>query len=196
MPKTTVTREHGQERPGGRTEAVRLAAAQAVLDLLKEGRTQFSMGEVAERAGIHRSTLYRRWQQQDELIREALTLHASAITIPDTGDWALDLVELVQNLAKFLADPVELAIVRSMLNPDAGEFSHLISIYWTPLMERQAAPIRKAQVRGEVCAALDARMVISMIVSPLLMHALVKGAPIPTEFQQQLIDMITRMARP
>lgn len=194
--KDNPERGHGQERPGGRTEAVRLAVAQCVLDLLKDGCTHFSMGEVAERAGIHRSTLYRRWQTQDELIREALTLHASKIRIPDTGDWPTDLALLVQNLAEFVVDPIELAIVRSMLNAGGGELSRQIATYWIPMMEKQTAPIRRAQMRGDISATLDPQMMLSLIMSPLLMRALVNVEPISTNYCAQLTEMVLRLARP
>lgn len=188
-------KKHGQERPGGRTETVRLAVAQTVLNLLKEGRTHFSMAEVADQAGIHRSTLYRRWQTQEELIHEAMTLHAAKIKIPDTGSWEKDIKELVKSFAEFVADPVEMAIVRAMVNPDNPNLAKQVIDYWTPLMEQHALPIKRAQQRGEISNDLESRMVLSFILSPLLIHGLILGKPASASYLKQMTELVIGLAK-
>jgi hypothetical protein len=49
-------------RPGGRSARVRAAVHQAVTDLVTErGYGNFTMGDIADQAGVADSSLYRRW---------------------------------------------------------------------------------------------------------------------------------------
>ena len=57
-------------RTGGRSAAVRAAVRTAVLDLLREGRTDFSVADVARLAEIHRSTVYRWWPTRVALVEQ------------------------------------------------------------------------------------------------------------------------------
>lgn len=184
------------QRPGGRTEAVRQAVAQAVLDLLYEGNSRFSMAEVAERAGIHRSTLYRRWENQGALMREAMSLHAARIKIPNTGSWPRDLRLLIQSLADFARDPVEQAILRAMIQPENRDLAEQIITEWTPVLMMQSSPIQRARARGEIDPDVEPLMIVSLILSPLLLHCLVKGEPVSEAFQAQLAETLLRLTRP
>ena len=185
--------KRGTSRPGGRTEAVRAAVAEAVLELLKRGNASFSMAEVAELAGIHRSTLYRRWQTQADLVQEAMTLHAAKIIIPDNGNWKKDLRELINTLAKFVEDPIEMAIVRTIIDPKNTNLAAQITEYWAPLMVQQASPIHKAIQRGEINNKIDPQMLFSLILSPLLLQSLVMGSSISESYKKQLEQHILQL---
>ena len=104
------------QRPGGRNERVRQSVAYAVLDLCREGHTDFSVADVAERAGVHRATVYRRWPTAGDLLREALTVHTATLHFRDKGSWERDLRRLVSDLATFFSDPAELAMNRAMVS--------------------------------------------------------------------------------
>lgn len=67
-------------RPGGRTARIGNAVMEATLDELADvGHADFSVERVAERAGVNKTTLYRRWGGRDDLI--AAAIHSG---IPDT----------------------------------------------------------------------------------------------------------------
>lgn len=186
-------KKHGQIRPGGRTEAVRQAVAEAVLALLQAGNSDFSMAEVATRAGIHRSTLYRRWPTQGDLIREAMGLHAARIKIPNTGSWEQDLRLLIQSLAEFAADPVEQAIMRAMIQPENRLLAEQIIAEWTPVLTMQSSPIQRALQRGDIDPDIDPVMIVSLLLSPLLLHCLVMGEAVPDSFQAQLAAVVLKL---
>ena len=60
--------KRGSIRPGGRTERVRQSVANAVLQLIKDGKTDFTITDVAEYSGIARSTIYARWPGREQLL--------------------------------------------------------------------------------------------------------------------------------
>src|SRR5206468_9879179 len=81
-------------RPGGRSARVRAAVHRAVQDLVAEGvRTEdLTMPVVAARAGVHATTVYRRWGSLADLLA-AVAEHrfTGDVVVPDTGGLAGDL---------------------------------------------------------------------------------------------------------
>ena len=61
-----------RSRPGGRSARVRCEVMGAVVELLGEGGVEaVSVAEVARRAGVNPTSIYRRWRTVDVLILEA-----------------------------------------------------------------------------------------------------------------------------
>jgi len=82
-----VSAKTKSRRPGGRTAEVTRRVHEAIVELLIEGGVQAcSISSVADRAGIERSTLYRRFPDKWEAIIDALMARAAADVMPDLGD--------------------------------------------------------------------------------------------------------------
>ena len=181
---------HARSRPGGRTERVRLEVAMAVLQLLEEERADFSYSDVAERSGVHRATLYRRWPQRNDLLQEALSLHTGALTVPDTGNWPEDIRILSEDLARFFSSPVERNMTSAMLADPSSATNRAILDYWAPVFDELAAPVKRAQTRGELPKHLDAMTVLQMVVNPMVMHTLVTREAVPAELIERLVEIM------
>src|SRR4051795_1294965 len=101
-------------RPGGRGARVRAAVHQAVTDLISErGYGTFSVGEVAARAGVADSSIYRRWGSLETLLADvALSRLNARSPMPDTGSLAGDLHPYAANVAREITGPDGLALLR------------------------------------------------------------------------------------
>ena len=101
-PKTEVAR-----RPGGRTADVTARVHQAITDLLVEGGMEAcTFSAVAERAGIERSTLYRRFPDRWDAIIETWMERARMDVMPDLGaSFAEDLASVLRKLVEVLGSP-------------------------------------------------------------------------------------------
>ena len=67
----------GNVRPGGRTARTRAAVLAAVVgELAEHGWDQVSVESVAQRAGVHKTTVYRRWGDKNTLVTDVLTAAA------------------------------------------------------------------------------------------------------------------------
>lgn len=184
-------------RPGGRTERVRRAVAEAVLQLLTEGARDFGVAEVALRAGVHRSTVHRRWPTRADLIAEALTLHTSRLHIPDTGSFEKDMRELTAALAAFFAGPVELAMNSAMASANDPQLSEAITGHWTPVVEAMTMTVKRAIERGELGEDADPEMAIDLLTGPLVTHTLLMREQPQGAYVQRLADAVIRsMPRP
>lgn len=102
-------------RPGGRSSRVRAAVHRAVRDLLAaEPAEVLTLPAIAVRAGVHPTTLYRRWGSVADLLTDVATSRFSGdIVVPDTGSLREDLIRWTTDVATDLADPDVLALMRA-----------------------------------------------------------------------------------
>jgi AcrR family transcriptional regulator len=154
-------------RSGGRTEANRLAVAQAVLALLSEGRLDFDVQAVAERSGVHRTTIQRRWPSQDALVAEAMAEHTSRLTVDPNGPWPEVVRRIAIALRDFMSDPTENALSRYLPASQSAELLDQVSRQWGELFDELAQPLLAAQRRGDIRPDADVPMIIVGLASAL-----------------------------
>src|SRR5215210_6400524 len=94
-------------RPGGRTARVRATVLEAtVAELIEHGYAGLTVEGVAARAGVNKTTLYRRWGGRDALIVDAVEAFAAAeAKVPDSGDIEEDLRLWARSILATLAGP-------------------------------------------------------------------------------------------
>lgn len=92
---------------------------EAVRDLIAErGRDGFTGRDVAERAGVHEATLYRRWGTLDNLVLDVAVSVAQLnekSPIPDTGSLRGDLRAWAAAIVNDVSRPDGLALLRTVL---------------------------------------------------------------------------------
>ena len=87
---------HPPQTRSGRTGRPRSAEADAaILDatraaLVELGWSKLTMGDVATRAGVAKTTLYRRWADKNELVVDAVAVLFDELELPDRGSLAAD----------------------------------------------------------------------------------------------------------
>jgi len=155
-------------RSGGRTEANRKAVADAVLELLRDGRLLLEVRDVAALSGVHRTTIRRRWPDRDALIAEAMAQHTSRLSIDPEGDWRAVLQRTAFGLRDFMSDPTESALNRLLAVTESEEFMSAVVRQWGQLFSRLAAPLAEAQSRGEIRRDADVQMIVLSLASTML----------------------------
>ena len=90
MTQSALTGRARPTRPGsiGRGPKVRATVLAATLaELAGTGYAALTVDNVARRAGVHKTTIYRRWKNRESLVTDAMTdLAATQVPFPDTGD--------------------------------------------------------------------------------------------------------------
>src|SRR5882762_9784020 len=109
--------EQPARRPGGRSARVRAVVHQAVSDLVAErGYGKFTIGEVAGRAGVADTSIYRRWGTLEALSADvAIGWLTAQSPIPDTGSLDGDLRVYAAKVAADVSGPDGLAVLRLVL---------------------------------------------------------------------------------
>lgn len=165
------------DAPLGRGPKVRAAVLAATVDELAElGYAGFAVDNVARRAGVHKTTVYRRWPDRDALIADALADSAAAdIPIPDTGSVEEDLRALARGLVAWVKSPGGQAVLAVMLSETAGSARppDVIRHVFRDRI-RQALPVVvRAAERGELPASADPAELVKALVAPIYFRALI-----------------------
>jgi AcrR family transcriptional regulator len=92
----------------GRPRSVQADAA--IMDatraaLVEVGWSKLTMGHVAARAGVAKTTLYRRWANKGELVVHAVAALFDELELPDLGSLRADIEGVVLSFAKLLQRP-------------------------------------------------------------------------------------------
>jgi len=151
-------------RSGGRSARVVDVIRRATLEVLGEvGYDNLRMEEVARRAGVNKTTVYRRWPTRAALVADAL--HGMKAPAPPlTGDLAADLKHHLQASLRWLASPLGRAVARVVLQGDvAGELQVIVARMREQLLQQRQAILDAAVARGELPAGTDTRLVTETI---------------------------------
>ncbi|WP_227983236.1 TetR/AcrR family transcriptional regulator [Nocardia spumae] len=168
--------------PLGRGPKVRAAVLAATVDELSErGYAAFTIDNVAQRTGVHKTTVYRRWPDRDSLIAEALTDSVAAkIPIPDTGSVDDDLRALARSLVAWADSASGRAIAAVLVSTAAGLPAPPNSarhVFRDRI--RQTLPVvTRATARGEIPDGTDPAEMIKTLVAPIYFRVLITGEPV------------------
>jgi AcrR family transcriptional regulator len=148
-------------------KVVEVIFAAAAEELAARGYADFSIEGVAERAGVNKTTVYRRWPTKDELLRAALAREGEALfRDPAKGSLVEDLVVVAGRLTAFLRTPHGRALhALIVLAPDRD---------LTPDRDRREARaiFERAVARGELPAGSDVGLLSSSFFAVVMVRAL------------------------
>ncbi|MFE3830053.1 TetR-like C-terminal domain-containing protein [Streptomyces sp. NPDC059092] len=172
-------------RPGGRSARIRAAVHRAVEELLADQADEpLTIPVVAARAGVHGTTVYRRWGSVGELLTDVATSRFSGdIVVPDTGSLRGDLERYVSDLAKDLGDPDTLPLVRATIGA-AGEQG---AGACTGERQRQLqAILEREQGRGNEAPTVE--RVADALLAPLYYRAVFTDQALTPEWTRALVS--------
>lgn len=183
-----------KRRPGGRSARVRAAVLLAtVAELAAVGYSEMSLEEIARRAGVHKTTVYRRWGTREELILDVMRERTSQVVpVPDTGSLREDLLVLARAAVANARSPGVEAVMRAVVsgvhrNPVFAEASRR---FWTERMNLDGKIVERAIVRGEAPAHTDPRQIIEAVLGPLHLRLLISGDSPGEPVIQQVVDLV------
>lgn len=173
-----------QVRPGGRSAKVRAAVHRAVAELLAEEPAEaLTIPAVAARAGVHATTVYRRWGSAAQLLNDVATSRFSGdVVVPDSGSLSGDLERWMEDVATDLADPDTLALMRATIGsgPDGG------CACTADRHEQLSAIIERERSRGGT--APDVENAVDSLLGPLYYRAIFSAQPASPDWARRLVD--------
>jgi AcrR family transcriptional regulator len=185
-----------KRRPGGRTARNQAAVFDAAAALLAEKEPgSIAMTEIAERAGVAVTTLYRRWREVGGLLLEVAVGQLNREhPLPDTGSLAGDLRVWAQKIATGLRSKRGVAlfkvIVASAARGGVRDSARVRAM--EPRLKQIEAMLKRANERGEQVPQTSE--VLDHLLAPLYFRALF-GAPGDRTFAAGLVDHLLRTCR-
>jgi AcrR family transcriptional regulator len=171
------------------------AADDAILEatrasLVEQGWSGLTMSDVAERAGVAKTTLYRRWGSKNDLVVDAVAVLFDELELLDRGSLRADVEGVVLSFGALLDRP-EAKTALMALVAEATRDPALRDRVRSAIVDRQKHLVlqgrRCAQERGELPpdgpeAGRTADLVFDVIAGSVVHRALVSAEPVDAEW--------------
>lgn len=193
-----LSRSHAKPARTGRPRSV--AADEAILEatrasLVDLGWSKLTMGDVATRAGVAKTTLYRRWAGKNELVVDAVAVLFDQLELPDLGSLSADVQAVVLQFAALLERPETQTALMAVVAESTRDEALRTRIR-DSIVNRQKRLVlqgrQRAQERGELpveedeaTAALTADLVFDVIAGAVVHRALVSAEPVDADWARR-----------
>jgi AcrR family transcriptional regulator len=174
-----VTEPPGTRRPGGRTARTRAAVLQAaVSELAENGYAGTTVERIAARAGVAKTTIYRRWGGLNGLLADLMAQYAAReIPVPDTGHLDSDLRSLAREIVASLQHPAIRAafgsIVAAAIQDQAAQ--EVLSRFIAARTATMTVIVRRAAQRGDLPDGTDAAEVLQIVTAQIYYRLFIAG---------------------
>ena len=181
------------------THADRVILVAAAEVMAEKGIGGLSIEEVAVRAGVGKTTIYRRWSSRGTLALDAFLAEFDGQQgLPDTGTFAGDLRAALGAWVRAVSG----TSAGNMLVGLIAEMQHdrNLAVGWqdqviAPLRAQYSIILDRGVTRGEIPAETDAGIVLDLLFGACY-YRLLQGQRPPTEqFVNQIVDVVAAGAR-
>jgi AcrR family transcriptional regulator len=184
-----------------RSERSHRAILDAANEILEErGFVDLTMDEVAQRGGVSKATIYRRWPTKGTLVFEAFSADFLARQpLPDTGSLRGDLLAALRGWIKTVKGTVTGRTLVGLIaevqrDPELAEIWR--ERFITPVRTHHRVMINRAMERGEVSADVDPEVVLDLLYGPGYHRLLQSHLPLTDRFAQAVVDTLVAGVRP
>lgn len=181
-----------QKRPGGRTAEVTRRINDAVIELLAEGGLDAcTFQNVASRAGIERSTLYRRSPDRWPTIMSAIIDYAERETpAPVTGSFRGDLLDVLRATTRVMTGPLGTALMSAAAALRGGAAPGETERFWASRREQLAPMFEAGIARGELPSDTDREELFAMAAGPIFFRLFTSARPFDDEWLARIVDQV------
>ena len=186
-----TTRSTPQIRTGGRSARVVATVLRTTLEVLGErGFVGLRIDDVATRAGVNKTTIYRRWPTRTDLVIAALTALATPPTAVETGHLECDLHATFMTATTLGSTRVGRGVVRALIAERGDpEVERVVRV----VKERHRAPARtvleQARRRGELPKRIDIELLLDVLTGTI--HGRLRDCPRPLD--EQWVRRVVRL---
>jgi AcrR family transcriptional regulator len=179
-----------QRRPGGRTADVTRRINEAILELMAEGGIEnCTFQNVAAKAGIDRSTLYRRNPDRWPTIMEAIIHLAERETASfSTGSFRNDLQGTLLNLSRVLNSSLGPPLMSVAAALQGGAAPGQAEAFWKSRQQILAPMFEAAIARGELPADVDRDTLFAMAAGPIYFRKFIASQPVTEDWVTQVVN--------
>jgi AcrR family transcriptional regulator len=191
--KSPTGRKRAKEpRPRGR-QFIRKVQDAVIEQLAAVGFERLSIPDVAQRAGVNKTSVYRRWPTKGDLVRAALEgSMGSAGSASSTGDLHRDLVSAVRSAADFVESPLGAGALSMLLAEGAN--SDVRKLAASMLHRQESEGPRRlfdlAIARGELPQDADVQLILSTVAGALMHRAFIERKPLTDALIERLVGLV------
>ncbi|GGY87882.1 TetR/AcrR family transcriptional regulator [Streptomyces poonensis] len=195
--RTPAPRATGRPRSAAADAAILAATRAALVEL---GWSRLTLSDVAFRAGVAKTTLYRRWAGKNELVVDAVAELFDELELPDRGSLAADVEGVVLQFAAILDRPEARSGLMGAV-AEAARDDVLRERIRASIVERQKRLVvegrARAQERGELpyeedprTAARTVDLIFDLVAGAVVHRALVSSEPVDADWAVSLTQVL------
>jgi AcrR family transcriptional regulator len=177
-----------------RSERAHRAILQAANELLEsEGFAALSVEAIAERAGVSKATIYRRWPNRAAVVMDGfLSTVSLEVPFPHTGHAREDIRIHMRRLAEAFSGKIGRTVAALMAEGQSDpELAGALRSRWLLVRRAEAREILELGIeRGELREDIDLEVAVDVLYGPIYYRMLVGHAPLDNGFTDALADHI------
>ena len=192
-----AARRRGRPRSSETEQAI----LQATRELLVEAGVQgLTVEKVAARAGVAKTTIYRRWRDKDELaLAVVLDMVEHVVQLPELGDTRKELLAFVNAAVQVLGSTLMGRVMQGLVS-DLATDAELAQAF-----RERVVSVRDAEVerlvergvrRGDLRADTDPMTAHDLLIGPVYYRLLLTGQPLDRAFAKRTVDAVLRAFAP
>jgi AcrR family transcriptional regulator len=190
--KATKQRTARRPRVGGRSARVVSTVLRTTLEMLgKQGYAGLRIEDIADRAGVNKTTIYRRWPTRAHLVIAALTNLATPPVAVETGQLACDLRATFLTATTLRATAVGLGVVRALI---AKRGDPEVDRVLDELRERHRAPARQvlehARRRGDLPKRVDIELLLDVLTGTINARLRERPGPLDSNWVGRVVRLV------
>ncbi len=183
-----------------RSEQAERAILTATLDLLAEhGVTGLTMEAVAARAGVAKTTVYRRWSTKEELVVDTLVQLKGPVQAAPAGPVRESLCLLLNRMRAGWQTGGTAGLMRRLIG-EADDYPQLTEAYWRRVVGPRRQVLREVLERGVDAGLIgpdaDLDLMIEVLVAPLLVRTVIRPVPVTDDQVAAIVDAVLAGAAP
>ncbi|MFB6598706.1 TetR/AcrR family transcriptional regulator [Streptomyces diastaticus] len=197
MQSRTPPARTGRPRSATADAAILAATREALVEI---GWSRMSLGDVAQRAGVAKTTLYRRWAGKNELVVDAVAELFDELVLPDGDSLTADVVGVVLQFGELLQRPETRTALMAVVAESTSDPALRLRIR-TAIVDRQKRLVlqgrERAQRRGELphdtepaVAEQHADLIFDVIAGTVVHRVLVSAEPVDEVWAQALAGLL------
>jgi len=182
-----------------RTRRTSSRTRQAILDttreLLAEGGVQgLTVEGVAARAGVAKTTVYRRWRSKDELALAVLIdMVEQMASVPDLGDTRVELTMFVDRAVRILRTTLMGRVMQGLVSDLAAD-PELARAFQERVVAVRVAEIRRLVERGiergDLRPDADYELANELLFGPVYYRLLLSRAPLEDNLAERVVGAV------
>jgi AcrR family transcriptional regulator len=168
---------------------------QATRELLVEQSVHgLTVEGVATRAGVAKTTIYRRYRSKHELaLAVLLDMVKQVVAVPDLGDTRAELVAFVDGAVDVLGSTLMGRVMQGLVS-DLATDATLATAFREQIVATRLAEVRrllnKGIQRGDIRPDVECELVHDLLFGPVYYRLLLSGAPLDAKLADRIIDAL------
>lgn len=152
--------------------------------------------DVAHRAGVNKTTVYRKWPTKSELVRAALNSVFELFTVsPSAGDLRSDLRRIARQLVAFIESSEGKSLLRlRMLQHPEPELAEIARQLRVQKAAELSALVEMGIARGEIAEGVNTQLLLDMLWGVLVVKLVFNMEPIQPSTLENILDLLMAAA--